>query len=374
MMTSLFADQNATFWMPPAASTFAEGVDKTYNLILGINYLYGIPIYIILFYFLWRFRRTPNKDSEPSPHHSFLLEVTWTVIPTIMVVGIFFQGFIAYIGMTTMPANPYEIQVGAKKWAWNFTYPNGFQTNELHIPDGRPVLLTMRSEDVMHSLYIPAFRVKMDVIPGRYTQMWFEALPIESAEADATSIYDLFCTEYCGTSHSAMLAKVHVHKAGQFDTWLAKASNRLKFMTPCQAGELLWERKGCKQCHSIDGKAGTGPTWQGTYGTQQEMTSGETVSVDPNYIRESILNPNAKVRKTFRGVMPSYQGQLSDEEIDYIVAYIKYLNPDAEGWTDCVRRTDDEIKALQDAAEAAEKAGETGDSSAAETDASASEN
>ena len=350
MINPVLADQNATFWMPPAASTFAKDVDLTYDIILWINYLYGVPIFLAIFYFLWKYRRKGTATSEPSAHHSFMLEVTWTVIPTIMVVGIFFQGFVSYIGMTTMPSNAYEIQVGAKKWAWNFTYPNGFQTNELHIPDGRPILLTLRSEDVMHSLFVPAFRAKMDVIPGRYTQMWFEALPLESPDADATASYDLFCTEYCGTQHSGMITKAVVHKAGHFDAWLAEESAIGDFYPDCQAGEILWERKGCKQCHSADGKAGTGPTWKGVYGTEQEMTNGDMVIVDPNYIRESILNPNAKVRKGFRGVMPSYQGQLTENELLDLIAYHRSLNPEAPGWTACEPITKDEAKALKEEA------------------------
>lgn len=357
MFVPNLADINETFWMPPAASTFADDVDQTFDLILWINYLYGVPIFLAIFYFVWKYRRKGSANSQPSAHHSFLLEVTWTVIPTIMTVGIFFQGFTKYIGMTTMPANPYEIQVGAKKWAWNFTYPNGYQTNELHVPDGRPVMLTMRADDVMHSLFIPAFRVKMDCIPGRYTQLWFEALPIESADPTAFEEYDLFCTEYCGTSHSGMLAKVFVHNSGHFDTWLEEESSTAQFLPDCQAGEILWERK-CKTCHSVDGKAGTGPTWLNMFGTDQEMTSGQSVTVDENYIRESILNPNAKVRKGYRGVMPTFQGQLSEDELADLIAFHKSLNPEAVGWSECVRIDDEELQRRKEAAKAAEAAGE----------------
>lgn len=355
-MRSFLADQHASFWMPPAASTFAEGVDQTYDLILWINYLYGVPIFLALFYFVWKYRRKGSVNSEPSPHHSFLLEVTWTVIPTIMVVGIFFQGFVKYIGMTTMPANPYAIDVQARKWSWAFTYPNGYTTNELHIPDGRPVMLTMRSDDVMHSLFIPAFRVKMDVIPGRYTKMWFEALPLESADPLEEVKYDLFCTEYCGKDHSMMKTKVVVHKAGRFDAWLADISDRLPYMPDCQAGEILWEQQGCKQCHSVDGKNGTGPTWKGVFSTDQVMANGETVTVDENYLRESILNPNAKVRKGYRGVMPSYNGRLDEEDLIDLIAYHRSLNPEAPGWTECVKLTDEEIAEVKARVKAEEAA------------------
>lgn len=355
MVVPTLADINETFWMPPAASTFAEGIDQTFNLILWINVLYGVPIFVLLFWFLFKYRRKGSVMAEPSPHHSFLLEVSWTIIPTIMVVGIFFQGFVKYIGMTTAPANPYEIQVTAKKWNWTFTYPNGYSTAELHVPDGRPVLLTMRSDDVMHSLYIPAFRVKMDCIPGRYTQLWFEALPIESTDPKATKEFDLFCTEYCGTSHSNMLAKVFVHNSGYFQTWLDDAANTAPFLPDCQAGEILWEQK-CKSCHTIDGSNGTGPTWLNVFGTEQEMTSGERVLVDANYLRESILNPNAKIRKGFRGIMPSFQGQLSEDELADLIAFHKSLSPEAPGWTECVKISDEELQRRKDAAKAAEEA------------------
>ena len=349
------ADKPGSFWMPPQASTNAAGVDGTFDLILWINFLYGVPIFVLIFYFAWKYRRRAGAPALPSPHHGFLLEVTWTVIPTIMVVGVFFQGFVQYVGMTTMPEDPYEIQVSAKKWAWNFTYPGGYSTNELHVPGGRPVLLTMRSDDVMHSLFVPAFRVKMDVIPGRYTQMWFEPLEPDNADPTVPDEYDLFCTEYCGEQHSGMITKTFVHNAGYFDTWLSEAQNTMQYMAPCQAGEELWGRY-CKQCHTNDGSRGTGPTWAGAYGTDQQMADGQTVTVDPNYIRESIVEPNAKVRSGYQGVMPTFANQLSDQEIDWIIAYHKSLNPDAPGWTECVKVSDEEIKRRREEAKAQEEA------------------
>ena len=352
------ADQPGSFWFPPAASTNAESVDHTFDLVLYINFLYGLPIFLLIFYFAWKYRRRAGVEPPTSPHHGFLLEVTWTVIPTIMVVGVFFEGFVNYISMTTMPEDPYEIQVQAKKWNWNFTYPNGYESNELHVPGGRPILLTMRSDDVMHSLFIPAFRVKMDVIPGRYTQMWFEPLVVEGTEPEE---YDLFCTEYCGTSHSDMITKTFVHNSGRFDAWLAETGTAHLYMPPCQYGEILWEKKGCKQCHSVDGTRGTGPTWQGVFGTEQQMTGGESVTVDADYIRESILMPNAKVRSSYQGVMPSYQGQLDDKQIDALIAYHKSLNPDAPGWSECITLSKEEIKERQEAAKAAEEAEAAGE-------------
>ena len=352
------ADLPGSFWMPPAASENAAGVDQTFDLILWVNYLYGVPIFLLLFYFAWKFRRKGSADAPESPHHGFLLEVTWTVIPTIMVVGIFFQGFVQYIGLTTMPEDPYEIQVYAKKWDWTFKYPGGVETAELHIPGGRPVLLKMRSADVMHSLYIPAFRVKMDVIPGRFTEMWFEPFEVSGDDPETPTVetnvpteYDLFCTEYCGTGHSSMITKVYVHNAGQFDKWLTDEASIADYVPPCQYGSILWEQK-CKSCHSNDGTAGTGPTWKGTWGTEVETSAG-VVKVDENYLRESILYPNAKVRKGYNGVMPTFMNQLDEKQLDAIIAYHRSLG---EGQEPCEFLTKEEIKAAREAAKEEEAA------------------
>ena len=322
------AVKEASFWMPPAATAEAVGVDQTFKVIEIVNYLYGIPIFIAVLALVWKYRRREGIEPDPSPHHSFLLEVTWTVIPTIMIVGIFFMGFVQYVGMTTMPGDPYEIQVNAKKWVWDFAYPEGFSSPELHVPAGRDVLLTMRSTDVMHSLFIPAFRVKRDVIPGRYTQLWFNALPPD--EVGVPEKYPLFCTEYCGKDHSAMggAEMVVVHDASSFEKWIEVASIPYDGMTPDDYGELLWKSKGCVSCHSIDGKAGTGPTWKGAWGEEHKMKDGAVVKVDLNYIEESILYPQAKVVAGYQGVMPSYNGQLTQLDIQSISEFIKRLSVD----------------------------------------------
>ena len=317
------AVKEPSFWMPPAATQEAADVDATFRLIEWVNYLYGIPIFLVLLYFVWRYRRREGIEPDPSPHHSFLLEITWTVIPTIMIVGIFFVGFVQYIGMTTMPGDPYEIEVVAKKWDWTFSYPGGGESNELHVPAGRNVLLTMRSTDVMHSLFIPAFRVKRDIIPGRYTQLWFNALSPDGAAAE---VYPLFCTEYCGKSHWDMggAERVFVHHPSDFDVWLEDVRDLSGKLPPDEYGKYLWEQK-CRTCHSIDGKAGTGPSWKGIWGEQHAFTDGSSAEVDADYIRESILYPQAKVVKGYRGVMPNYQGQMRDREIAGIVEFIKSI-------------------------------------------------
>ncbi len=235
---------------------------------------------------------------------------------------IFFWGFISYLNMRQPPDNSYEIQVTAKKWSWSFTYPNGHVDNDLHVPIDRPVRLVMSSDDVIHSLYIPAFRLKMDLIPGRYSTTWFEA--------NTAGNYTLFCAEYCGTQHSQMLARVVVHPSGEFDKWLDEAANFLENVTPVEAGEILYVRRGCVQCHSNDGAAKTGPSFADVFGTQQALVDGGSVLVDENYLRESILEPQARVRAGYKPVMPTYQGQLKDEEIAALIAYIKSLTSQEE--------------------------------------------
>jgi cytochrome c oxidase subunit 2 len=307
-----------SFWMPPKVSTVAHNVDSLFNFILGISIFFFLLIVVLMVYFVIRFRRREGVEAEASPSHNTALELTWTIIPLILVVVIFFFGFRGYLDMTTAPSNAYEILVDGQKWAWSFTYPNGYVDENLHVPVNRPVRLVMTSADVIHSLYVPAFRIKMDVVPGRYGKAWFEAT--EPGE------YELFCAEYCGTSHSDMLALVVVHPPGEFETWLEKASNFLETMSPVEAGQKLFQARGCQQCHSVDGTAKTGPTMLGVFGRSEAMADGTTVVADENYIRESILEPMAKVVAGYEPVMPTYQGRLKDEEITAIIEYFKTLS------------------------------------------------
>jgi cytochrome c oxidase subunit 2 len=219
--------------------------------------------------------------------------------------------------MSTAPANAYEILVDGQKWNWTFTYPNGYADSMLHVPVDRPVQLVMSSADVIHSLYVPAFRIKMDVVPGRYSKAWFEAT--------APGEYELFCAEYCGTDHSSMITKVVVHPVGEFETWLEQASNFLETMSPVDAGRKLYQIRGCQQCHSVDGSAKTGPTLLGVFGKTETLTDGTSVVADENYIRQSILDPASQVVAGYEPVMPTYQGRIKDEEITVIIEYLKSL-------------------------------------------------
>jgi len=304
-------------FFPTRASTGAETVDHIFLFILIIAVIFFLIIVGVMTLFVLKYRKPRGEEATKTATHSNLLEATWSIIPAIILAAIFSWGFIGYMDMGQAPSNSYEIQVVAKKWTWSFTYPNGHVDNNLHVPVDRPVRLVMRSDDVIHSLYIPAFRLKMDVVPGRYNTTWFEATEVGD--------YTLFCAEYCGTKHSMMLAKVVVHPSGEFDGWLKDAANFLERLTPVEAGEIIFTRRGCAQCHSVDGKASTGPTFKGVFGTEQALANGEKITVDRDYIRESILEPQTKIRGGYKPAMPTYKGQLRDEEIDALIAYIKEL-------------------------------------------------
>jgi cytochrome c oxidase subunit 2 len=311
------ADAGGSLWFSAPSSTGASDVDRLFFFILGLCVFFFVMIVGAMVFFIVRYRSRPGHRETKTATHNNWLELTWSVIPTILVGVIFLWGFLSYVNARTPPDNSYEIQVIAKKWSWSFIYPNGHVDNNLHVPVDRPVTLVMSSDDVIHSLYIPAFRLKMDVVPGRYSKTWFQATAIGQ--------HTLFCAEYCGTGHSTMSAKVVVHRSGEFEKWLDEAANFMKDLTPVEAGEILYTRRGCVQCHSIDGSAKAGPSFKGAFGQEHQMTTGETVVVDENYIRESILEPQAKVRAGYRPVMPTYQGQLKDEEIAALIQFIKSL-------------------------------------------------
>lgn len=307
-----------TFWLPQRGSAVAPTVDWLFYFILYISTFFFLIITIGAIYMVLRFKRGPGVEAEKSADHNLPLELTWTLIPIAIVAAIFYLGFKTYIDEATPPSNAYEILVEGHKWQWLFTYPNGYVEPEvMHVPLGKPVRLVITSADVIHSLFIPDFRVKKDAVPGRYNIAWFTAT--EPGE------HDLFCTQYCGTGHSTMLSKVLVQDQASFDKWLADASDFLAKLPPAEAGQRLTVSFGCMQCHSTNGNAGTGPTWKGIYGSTEPLTSGGTAKVDENYIRESILEPQAKVVQGFQPVMPTFQGKLTDKQIMAIIEYIKTL-------------------------------------------------
>jgi len=320
-MLSSFIGTGPNFWLPRQGSTSAAGVDYLFNAVTAISIFFFVLITVALFYFVWKYRARPGHEARESAVHNQRLEITWTVIPLLIVVWIFWEGFTGFLNLQMPPENAYEVQVLGQKWKWLFTYPNGVVDDNLHVPPDEPIRLVMTSQDVIHSLYIPDFRIKRDAVPGRYEREWFQAL--EPGE------YQIFCAEYCGTSHSAMLSKVIVHRSRpEFDKWLADAGNFLDKLPPeklWEGGQKLYNQRGCKQCHSVDGVAGIGPTFKGIWGHKQPLKDGTQILVEENYVRESILNPQAKIVAGFEPVMPTYQGRLKDKEITAIIAYLKTL-------------------------------------------------
>lgn len=308
--------QTDGFWLPDSAAADPL-MDRVFYLILVICSLLFLLVVGLMVLFVVRYRRRPGSRPQESPAHNTMLEVTWTVIPVLIVAVIFYQGFVAYLKMQTAPPGCYDLRVSARQWAWQFIYPNGHVDENLHVPAGEPVRLTMTSEDVIHGLWIPALRVKQDVVPGRYASLWFQA--------DKVGTYDLLCTQYCGDDHSNMLSTIVVQTREDYDAWLKEAANYLKTLPPAEAGKMLYQRRGCAQCHSIDGTAGTGPSLKGIFGKTQPMSDGSTIVVDDNYIRESILEPQAKIVAGYQPVMSTYKGLVSDDDITALIEFIKSL-------------------------------------------------
>jgi len=306
---------NDSVLFPPQASTYAKDVDALFYFIHYLSIFFWVLIVAGIVYFVWRYKRGHKEGVGPS--HNLPLELTWSIIPVILVVAMFLWGFKSFMFMSRAPGDAEQIHVTAKKWLWNFEYANGQQAiGELHVQVGKPYKLIMTSEDVIHSFYVPTFRNKMDVVPGRYTTYWFEPTLVGDQQ--------VFCTEYCGDGHSDMLAKIVVHTPEDYAKWVEE-NQKEDTTTPLpELGAKLYQSKACFTCHSTDGSIKVGPSFKGLFG-KQEQTSAGTVTVDEEYIRESVLQPAAKVVQGFQPVMPTYQGQLSDREVSGLIEYIKTL-------------------------------------------------
>ena len=292
-------------------------MDTLFNFILNTSVVLFVAVIGSMVYLALRYRRRSPADC-PSPFkESKWLEVSWIIIPTLLVVIVFTWGFQLFIRLGVAPPNSYEVTVRASKWNWLFEYPNGARSNVLHVPVSRPVRVRMSSSDVIHSFYVPAFRVKMDILPGRYTYAWFEATRQDT--------FPLLCAEYCGQQHSTMLSNVVVHSQDQFNDWLQSAAID-DSMPPSARGEILFAQQGCQACHSIDATAGAGPGLQGIAMTERVFIDGTTALADENYLREAILNPASQVVQGYTPLMPGqYGATLSSEEIDALVAFLMEL-------------------------------------------------
>ena len=309
-------EDKGTLWLPEQASTLAPTIDWLFNFVNLVSLILFLLVVGGMLYFAYRFRRrSPNERPAPIKESKWL-EASWIVVPTILVLMVFTWGFKGYMELNVSPPDAYEIQVTGYQWGWRFAYPEGFETaGEIYVPVGRPVRMLMNSTDVLHSFFIPAFRVKQDVLPNRYTSVWFEATK--------TGTYDIFCTEYCGTSHSGMLGKVHVVDQNSFNDWVAGGGGGGE-VGP-EWGGVLVQQNGCLACHSIDGSTMVGPTWRGLFGKTGHPTSAGPVDVDENYLREAILQPGAKITQGFQNVMPPNYSTLGDDQLNSIIAYIKTL-------------------------------------------------
>jgi cytochrome c oxidase subunit 2 len=307
--------------LPPAKSTLAHQTDTLFWFVHLSSLVLTIGLIAVIVYFVIKYRRKSEDDVTPLITHNNTLEVTWSVIPLILVLVVFGWAYKVYMDQTVVPDDAYEIKVTGQKWIWQFTYENGARTNgELHVPEDRPIKLIMNSNDVIHSFYVPDYRLKKDVVPGQYTELWF------NAKEPGESI--IYCTEYCGTGHSDMLGTVVVHEQEEFETWLADnagGGSKPEELAPAEWGEQLAQDYACATCHSTDGSQMTGPTWQGVFGHEVTLSDGSTVTADENYIRQSILEPNSQVVEGFPAVMNTYQGQLNEEQINAIIEYIKTL-------------------------------------------------
>ena len=305
---------------PEAASSFASEIDLLYVFLVAVSVFFTVGIAVALVYFGVKYRRRSDDEVPKEIHGSNALEIIWSVIPLLLVMVMFFWGAHLYLKMRQVPADAMEILVTGKQWMWKLQHPNGKrEINNLHVPVGQPIKCTMTSEDVIHSFFIPAFRVKQDAVPGKYTQLWFT--PTKEG------VYHLLCAEYCGTEHSRMGGKVYVMSPSDYEGWLEGEAGAS--LSPVDAGAELFAGLGCAACH--DGRPNAqGPNLAGVFGALQPLTTGEEILADENYVRESILNPQARVVAGYAPVMPSYRGMVTDSRITSLIAYLKSIGGDAE--------------------------------------------
>ena len=298
------------------ASSFALNYDLFFWSMVALCGLVTLAIALALAYFAVRYHRRNESALPPQIRSNVMLEAAWIAIPLLLFFGMFAYGTDLYFNMQMPPPNSTEVFVVAKQWMWKLQHTGGQrEINELHVPVGIPVKLTMTSQDVIHSFFVPAFRIKQDILPNRYTTIWFEATkPGE---------YHLFCAEYCGAQHSAMKGTVHAMDRQDFDRWLIQGGAEGSLSS---LGEKLFHQYACANCHHFDGH-GEGPNLQRIYGRPVKLMNEDVVMADAGYLRESILTPRAKIVLGFNDIMPTFQGQLSEEQVIQLVSYIRAIGP-----------------------------------------------
>jgi len=301
---------------PEQASNFAPDVDHLLYYLLAVSAFFTVAIFTAIFYFAVRYRRRSERELPRYVHTGLTLEIVWTVIPFGLTMVMFTWGASIFFSESRPPANAMQIYVVGKQWMWKLQHMEGQrEINELHIPVGRPVRLTMTSEDVIHSFFVPAFRVKEDVVPGRYSTIWFTATK--------PGRYHLFCAEYCGTNHSHMIGWIDAMEPQDFEDWLSGGASAGSM---ADNGAKLFQQLACSNCHKADG-SGRCPVLVGLYGRTVPLVGGQTVKADEAYIRESILRPDAKIVAGYQPIMPTFQGLVTEEGVAQLVEYIKSLAP-----------------------------------------------
>jgi cytochrome c oxidase subunit 2 len=305
---------------PESASSMAGRVDALYFFLLGITAFFSVLIAGLIVFYAVKYRRRSPDSVGKRVHGGFALEITWTVIPLLITMVIFVWGASVFFAMTHPPADTLNIYVVGKQWMWKFQHLDGQrEINELHVPVGRDVKLIATSEDVIHDVFVPAFRIKADVIPGRYVTLWFRATK--------PGRYHLFCAEYCGTKHSGMTGEVIVMEPAEYQTWLSGGAQGGSL---ADAGQKLFNELACNTCHRPDAQ-GRGPVLDGLLGKTVSLQSGETIVADEAYVRESILNPSAKITAGYQPIMPTFQGLVSEEQLLQLIEYVKTLQTQKVG-------------------------------------------
>jgi cytochrome c oxidase subunit 2 len=312
MWETLFRDFS---FLPEQASEHAGQVDLLYFFCVAMTAVFTIMIPAVMVFVAIKFKRKSEDDSPKPVHGSVPLEIAWSVIPFIVTMVLFGWGAWLFFDYSTPPPNSLDVHVVGKQWMWKIQHPEGKrEINQLHVPVNQPIRLIITSEDVLHSFYLPVFRVKRDAVPGRYQTMWFEA--------NKTGEFHLFCAEYCGTEHSLMIGSVVVMTPDEYDRWL-QTDDQDGTETPVAAGERLFSELRCDSCHNSEG--GNGPSLDSLYGSSVAFTDGTSAIADESYIRESIVDPRQHTVAGFGPMMPTFQGQVNEEQVFELISYIKTL-------------------------------------------------
>jgi cytochrome c oxidase subunit II len=308
---------------PDQASNFAAESDALYWTLTLLTAIFTLLVFAMVGFLAVKYRRGNRVDRSNPVHHSSILEMSWSIGPMILGLAVFVWSAKLFAQMYGQaPKNSMEIYVIGKQWMWHLQHPNGIrENNELHVPLGRPIKLTMISQDVIHSFFIPAFRIKRDVIPGLYSTVWFTPTK--------TGKYHLFCAEYCGTQHSEMTGSVYVMEPAEFQKWLASGGQRMQDTQPlprtmAEAGKLIYEQQGCGNCHDADGM-NRGPSLAGLYGSQVKMKSGQMTTADGTYLRKAIMTPNEEIADTYQQIMPAYKDQITEEQLLQLIEHIRSM-------------------------------------------------